>query len=144
MNRLPFPSTWVQPRFLVGFVLLGLQFYVYVLQNVVCPFVLFVLVILLSVLLRFTDSDYPFGIFKRFFYHTVWYKLIIGVKFKVNVKKLGSYFYLKFCEKYIKGMQSAKFGLLLDRRLSIHMTGRLKVLYSVLFVFGQFCINSAS
>ena len=75
---------------------------------------------------------------------TVWYKLIIGVKFKVNVKKLGSYFYLKFCEKYIKGMQSAKFGLLLDRRLSIHMTGRLKVLYSVLFVFGQFCINSAS
>ena len=35
-----------------------------VLQIVVCPFVLFLLAIVLSVLLRFTDSDYPFGIFK--------------------------------------------------------------------------------
>ena len=42
---------------LVGFVLLDLQFYVYVLQIVVCPVVLFLLVIVLSVLLRFTDSD---------------------------------------------------------------------------------------
>jgi hypothetical protein len=33
---------------------------------VVCPFVPFLLVIVLSVLLRFTDSDYPFGIFKLF------------------------------------------------------------------------------
>jgi hypothetical protein len=33
---------------------------------VVCPFVLFPLAIVLSVLLRFTDSDYPFGIFKLF------------------------------------------------------------------------------
>jgi len=31
-----------------------------------CPFVLFLLAIVLSVLLRFTDSDYPFGIFKLF------------------------------------------------------------------------------
>jgi hypothetical protein len=30
------------------------------------PFVLFLLAIVLSVLLRFTDSDYPFGIFKHF------------------------------------------------------------------------------
>ena len=43
------------------------QFYVYVLQIVVCPFVLFLLAIVLSVLLRYTDSDYPFGIFKLFF-----------------------------------------------------------------------------
>jgi hypothetical protein len=34
---------------------------------VICPFVLFVLAIVLSVLLRYTDSDYPFGIFKLFF-----------------------------------------------------------------------------
>ena len=40
-----------------------------VLQIVVCPFVHFLLVIVLSVILRFTDSDYPFGIFKLFFYH---------------------------------------------------------------------------
>ena len=31
-----------------------------------CSFVLFRLVIVLSVLLRYTDSDYPFGIFKLF------------------------------------------------------------------------------
>jgi hypothetical protein len=31
-----------------------------------CPFVLFLLAIVLSVLLRYTDSDYHFGIFKLF------------------------------------------------------------------------------
>jgi hypothetical protein len=31
-----------------------------------CPFVLFLLVIVLSVLLRYTDFDYPFGIFNSF------------------------------------------------------------------------------
>ena len=34
----------------------------------VCPFVLFLLAIVLSVLLRYTDSDCPFGIFKLFLY----------------------------------------------------------------------------
>jgi hypothetical protein len=38
----------------------------YVLLIVVCPFVLFLLAIVLSVLLRLADSDYPFGIFKLF------------------------------------------------------------------------------
>ena len=37
----------------------------YVLLIVVCPFVLFLLAIVLSVL-RYTDSDYPIGIFKLF------------------------------------------------------------------------------
>jgi hypothetical protein len=37
----------------------------YVLEIVVCPFVLFILSIVLSVL-RYTDSDYPFGVFKLF------------------------------------------------------------------------------
>ena len=32
------------------------------LQIVICPFVLFLLSIVLSVILCFTDSDYPFGI----------------------------------------------------------------------------------
>ena len=53
---------------LVGFVLLDLQFYKYVLLIVVCPFVLFLLAIVLSILLRCTDSDCPFGIFKLFFW----------------------------------------------------------------------------
>ena len=34
---------------------------------VVCPFILFMLVIVLSVRLRYTDSDYPFDVFKPFF-----------------------------------------------------------------------------
>ena len=37
-----------------------------VLEVVVCPFVLFLLAIVLSVLLRFSDSDYPFIIFELF------------------------------------------------------------------------------
>ena len=34
--------------------------------DVVCPFALFLLAIVLSVRLRYTDFDYPFGIFKLF------------------------------------------------------------------------------
>jgi hypothetical protein len=64
---LPFRSTCVHPTFLVRFVLLDLYFYMYVLLIVVCASVLFLLAIVLSVLLRFTDSDYPFGICKLFF-----------------------------------------------------------------------------
>ena len=37
-----------------------------VLWIVVCPIVYFLLAIVLSVLLRCADSDYPFGIFKLF------------------------------------------------------------------------------
>jgi hypothetical protein len=43
--------------------------YMYILQIVVCPFVLFILAIVLSVL-RYMDSDYPFGIFKLFLTYT--------------------------------------------------------------------------
>ena len=39
-------------------------FYMYVLLIVVWPFVLFPLAIVLSIPLRYKDSDYPFGIFK--------------------------------------------------------------------------------
>jgi hypothetical protein len=38
----------------------------YVLLIVFCHFVFFLLAIVLSVLLRYTDSDCPFGIFKPF------------------------------------------------------------------------------
>ena len=51
----------------VGFVLLDLLFYMYVLLIVVCPFVIFHLAIVLSVLLLYTDSDCPFGIFNLLF-----------------------------------------------------------------------------
>ena len=45
------------------YLLLNFQFYVYVLF---VPFALFHLTIVLAVLLRFTDYDYPFGIYKLF------------------------------------------------------------------------------
>jgi hypothetical protein len=54
---------------------------VYVLLIVVCPFVLFLLAIVLSVLLRDTDSDYSFGIFKLFLYQ--------ARKFNCHVYVLG-------------------------------------------------------
>ena len=43
-----------------------------------CPFVLFILAIVLSVLLRYTDSDYPFGIFKLFLIMSLTYGLKKG------------------------------------------------------------------
>jgi hypothetical protein len=64
-NCLLFQGTWA-PRFLEWFVLLDLKFYVYALLIVVCSLVLLLLVIVLSVLLRCRDSNYPFGIFKVF------------------------------------------------------------------------------
>ena len=62
----PAGSTYFHPRCSEGFVLLDLKFYVYVLKIIVCPFVLFLLPIVLFVLLRLTASNYPFGIFKLF------------------------------------------------------------------------------
>ena len=50
---------------LVGFVILDLQFYMYALQIVVCPFVLFFSP-LCCLLIRYTNYDYPFGILKLF------------------------------------------------------------------------------
>jgi hypothetical protein len=55
--------------FLVGFVLLDFYIDVYDFYFVVCSFVLFLSAIVLSVL-RYTDSDYPFGIFKHFLLQT--------------------------------------------------------------------------
>jgi len=57
----------------------------YVLLIVVCPFVLFLLAIVLSVLLRYTDSDCPFGIFKLFFYILLF---IINITFVGSVAVL--------------------------------------------------------
>ena len=58
------------PEFITGFQWGScysiLSFMCNVLLIVVCPFVLFLLVIGFSVLRRYTNSDYPFGIFKLF------------------------------------------------------------------------------
>jgi len=43
-----------------------LIFALYLLLIVVCPFLLFLLAIVLAGLLQYTDSDCPFGVFKLF------------------------------------------------------------------------------
>ena len=61
----------VYPGSLVGFVLLN----IYICIQCISYFALFLLVIVLSVL-RFTASDYPFGIFKCFLFGWLWSFLI--------------------------------------------------------------------
>ena len=57
-----------------------------VLQIVVCPFVLFILVIVLSVLLRLTVSYYHLGIFKFFLYCFVRYVLpVVGFELPLSL-----------------------------------------------------------
>ena len=66
---LPFRSTWVHPRFLVGFVLL-FSFMCMFCRSLFVLLYFFLLAIVLSVLLRYTDSDCHFGIFKLFLNNT--------------------------------------------------------------------------
>ena len=66
-NSLPFRSTRVHPRFLVRFVLLDLQFYVYALQIILLYFFFWFWSVCC---LWFTDSVYPYGIFKLFIKNT--------------------------------------------------------------------------
>jgi len=56
----------------------------YVLQIVVCPFVLFLLAIVLSVLLRYTDFDCPFGIFKFFLTDTMFFVKCYRFTIQIN------------------------------------------------------------
>ena len=72
---LPFQRTWVHPRFFSGVRVTRYLLLYYILQIVVCPFVLFLLAIVLFVLLRFTDSDYPFDIFKLFLHKYEWFTI---------------------------------------------------------------------
>ena len=66
-QKLPtLPEHLSSPPVFSGVLLLDLYFYVYALWIVFCLYVLFLLAIVLSVLFRFTDCDYPYGIFKLF------------------------------------------------------------------------------
>jgi hypothetical protein len=42
----------------------------------------------LSVLLRFRDSDYPFGIFKLFFQHPIFHIHIVKLVLPMNIQSL--------------------------------------------------------
>jgi len=81
---LPFRSTWVHRQFLVGFMLLNQIVYVYVWWIIVCPWPFF-FAIVLSLLIRFTDSDYPFGIFKLFLWGDCCGVLDCSVMFFYNI-----------------------------------------------------------
>ena len=62
----------------------------YVLSIVVCPFVLFLLAIVLSVLFRYTVFDCPFGIFKLFSKPAVeLYYLLMSINVTSGHKSLG-------------------------------------------------------
>jgi hypothetical protein len=64
---LTLPEHLSSPGFLVVFVLLD-RFMCMFCRSL---FVLFLLTFVLSVLLRFTDSNYPFGIFKLFIFREI-------------------------------------------------------------------------
>ena len=66
-----FWNTQVNSQILWGSCCLIFSFLCSVLYFIVCPFVVFLVAIVLSVL-RFMASDYPFGIFKFFSYHQPW------------------------------------------------------------------------
>jgi len=62
---------------------------VYVLWIVIFPFVLFLLAIVLSGLLRFMDFDNPFDIFKLFYAFTLYLKLVYTDIFQRKHIELG-------------------------------------------------------
>ena len=66
-----FPEHPSSPRFLVGFVLLDLVSCVVFCRLLLFLVSFFYLIIVLSVLIRMTDSDYPFGVFKLFFVYLI-------------------------------------------------------------------------
>ena len=98
---LSLPEHLNSPPVLMGFVLLDLQVYVYVLQNVVYPFVLLLLIIVLSVLYRYTDSDYRFGIIKLSLYINL-HRLIVTPILKVYLMGLSVIMHM-----YIEPMTTA-------------------------------------
>ena len=87
----------------MGFVLLDLWFYMYVLEIVVCPFVLFPLAIVLSVLLRYADFDSPFGIFKFLLRYPLLYGGLRDVRLRVKIQMMKISKYLLFQKKYTIG-----------------------------------------
>ena len=74
----------------------------YVLYIVVCPFVLFLLTIVLPVL-RYTDSDYPFDIFKLFLLISVFSaRKLEGQLTKTVASCISNLFLKKFKRKKYK------------------------------------------
>ena len=71
-NCLPFRSTWVNPRLIVGFVFIDSLVFCVMFCRSLFVLLSFFFVIVLSVLLWYTASDYPFCIFKvSFFPHKI-------------------------------------------------------------------------
>ena len=68
--------------------------------DVVCPLVLFLLAIVLSVLLQFTNSDYPFGIFKLFLSLLALIRYLFSLSYSVsksNIPRFCCFSYVYIC-----------------------------------------------
>jgi hypothetical protein len=73
----------------------------YVLLIVVCPFVLFLLTIVFSVLLGYRDSDYPFGIFKLFLVYVIVVSSNCGEGCSAKINDISSNQFIYFIREYI-------------------------------------------
>jgi hypothetical protein len=87
-----------------------------VLQIVVCTFVLFLLVIVLSVLLPLADSDYPFDIFKLFWvFFCVWILHAILIFICIGCFPRRNCYFSNICEIYfLKGKSLIKIASMFD------------------------------
>ena len=147
MNCSPFRSTWVHPRVLVGFVLLDLNF-----SSMFCRS-LFVLLsvslaIVLSVLLRYTDSDCPFGIFKLFLQRSNKGKV---VKSPVIADLTGQDYCFKFHAIHIRiwlVSDSLNFNYLVHLSVSIQNILLFFTVYYITLIFriviGSFDLNTSN
>ena len=85
-NCFPFRSTRVHPQFLVGFVLLDLQFFM---CNPLQIVVVFHLASVVYVLLRLTDSDYPIYISSSSYISLPSLQFLISFKYIEKCKTFG-------------------------------------------------------
>ena len=75
-------------------------------QIIVCLFVIFLTVTVLSVLFRFTASDYPFDIYKLFFILNLFSK-VVTVSFR-NYYTGICFFFLQYFDKFRISIQGSK------------------------------------
>jgi hypothetical protein len=108
VERLNSPPVFSGVRVTRSLVLCVCFFYI-----VVCPFVPFLLAIVLSVILRYLDSDYPFGIFKLFL---VLDGLVYGCQ-----TPLVTIFQLYHCDQYHWSRKPEHLSQVIERLYNINL-----------------------
>jgi hypothetical protein len=110
----------------------------YVSSIVVCPFVFFLLAIVLSVLLRYTVSDCSFGIFKLFLH---WWICFLGWTLKIQTSltliKLSDIFDgSELCKfRYIKERYDLSFFF--RKNILFHWIPRIVLVYNNIMLFAH-------